>query len=564
MAAKNTNSSNQSRKRNVVRVSELTLLQLVEAIVERMENSRMDSEVLQVLSPVFEELGARLEITPNQAMWLGLLINMSDDHRIQAGDLARFLDCRSIKVMTHWDEIESLAKKGYIRINSSEMDRSSVMVPAEVMHAFRKNIRYEAPCYANISIEQWLDRLCNLICARDTGNMSFDLLVEQLEDLKNGNPQLALVKNLQSYKLETNDELILLRTLNNYVQDNDEQIGLSDIVDILAERWAARQHARAISRNQHDLQKMGLIELCNEDGRANTSIWHLTDKAKDALLSEFEITAATAENTNGLLISDKLPPKTLYFCADLAKNVNRLRSLLSKERFGTVQDNLEKRGLRRGFACIFYGSPGTGKTETVYQIARETGRNIMLVDVPGLRSKWVGDTEKNIKAVFDRYRKLVSNSSVAPILLFNEADAVLCKRSDNAVTGVDKMENAMQNIILQEMENLNGIMIATTNLTDNLDKAFERRFLYKMEFVKPTPAERKNIWRSMLPELGEEDALTLAGKYDFSGGQIENIARKYIVDLILNGEEQLSMKTIYEACSTELLRGKTNQHIGFE
>jgi len=126
------------------------------------------------------------------------------------------------------------------------------------------------------------------------------------------------------------------------------------------------------------------------------------------------------------------------------------------------------------------------------------------------------------------------------------------------------MENAMQNIILQEMENLNGIMIATTNLTDNLDKAFERRFLYKMEFPKPTPNERVHIWQSMLPELSDDNAMVLAKKYDFSGGQIENITRKHIVDCILNGEDELNMNTIYDACSSELIRSKNNKHIGFE
>ena len=80
-----------------------------------------------------------------------------------------------------------------------------------------------------------------------------------------------------------------------------------------------------------------------------------------------------------------------------------------------------------------------------------------MVDVPNLRSKWVGDTEKNIKAVFEDYRHLCNSAEMAPILLFNEADAVLCKRNEGAVIGVDKMENAMQNIILQEMENLDGI-----------------------------------------------------------------------------------------------------------
>ena len=100
-------------------------------------------------------------------------------------------------------------------------------------------------------------------------------------------------------------------------------------------------------------------------------------------------------------------------------------------------------------------------------------------DVPQIKSKWVGDSEKNIKALFDRYREVVKRSKLAPILLFNEADAIIGKRQEGAERAVEKMENSIQNIILQEIENLDGIMIATTNLQQNMDTAFERRFLYK-------------------------------------------------------------------------------------
>lgn len=241
----------------------------------------------------------------------------------------------------------------------------------------------------------------------------------------------------------------------------------------------------------------------------------------------------------------------------------QLESLLQENRFAAVQENLAKHGMRRGFACIFYGAPGTGKTGSVLQLARKTVRGIMIVDVPNLRDKFVGETEKNTKAIFDKYRKACKNSKLAPILLFNEADAVLCKRNEGAATAVDKMENAMQNIILQEMENLEGIMIATTNLTNNLDKAFERRFLYKIEFPKPTPNESQHVWHAMLPEISETEAFELAKQYSFSGGQIENIARKQLVNAVLTGEDKVSMEAIKDACKTELFNNNTTRRIEF-
>ena len=191
--------------------------------------------------------------------------------------------------------------------------------------------------------------------------------------------------------------------------------------------------------------------------------------------------------------------------------------------------------MRKGFACLFHGAPGTGKTETVYQIARATGRDIMMVDIAESKSMWYGESEKRIKKIFDNYRGHLKISEIAPILLFNEADAIIGKRKEVGTGTIDQTENTIQNILLQEMESLEGIMIATTNLAQNLDKAFERRFLYKIEFEKPAIEAKAKIWNTMLPSLSEEERVELATNYDFSGGQIENIVRKYTVDSIQIG-----------------------------
>ena len=94
-----------------------------------------------------------------------------------------------------------------------------------------------------------------------------------------------------------------------------------------------------------------------------------------------------------------------------------------------------------------------------------------------------------------------------------------------------------------------GILIVTTNLAGSFDEAFERRFLYKICFEKPDATVRKNIWMSMMPNLSEADACTLAEKYDFSGGQIENISRKATINAILYGEESSGLETMMEYCN---------------
>jgi SpoVK/Ycf46/Vps4 family AAA+-type ATPase len=157
--------------------------------------------------------------------------------------------------------------------------------------------------------------------------------------------------------------------------------------------------------------------------------------------------------------------------------------------------------MAEGITVLMHGKPGTGKTETVMQLAKATGRNIYRVDISKLKSMWFGESQKKIKKLFLDYYEYAEKQTTTPILLFNEADGVINKRKDSNSSAVAQTENEIQNIILQEMEEFKGILIATTNLTDNIDTAFERRFLFKLELTVPTPSTRYEIYRSLLPNL---------------------------------------------------------------
>jgi SpoVK/Ycf46/Vps4 family AAA+-type ATPase len=284
--------------------------------------------------------------------------------------------------------------------------------------------------------------------------------------------------------------------------------------------------------------------------------------AKKELLSELN---GKQNYQKDLILFDKIKPKKMFYGPRETGEIQTLISLLSNENFRNIQDRLDEKGMRKGFACLFSGGPGTGKTETAWQIARETKRNIMMVDIAETKSCWFGESEKRIKAVFDTYREAVEKSEIAPILLFNEADAVIGKRKefDSSSRAVDQTENTIQNIILQEMENLSGILIATTNLTKNMDSAFERRFLYKITFDKPGVESRRGIWNALLPNLPEEQALELANKFELSGGEIENIARKIEVDGIISGKS-LSIETLIQYSKDEARNNfNTTKRIGF-
>lgn len=321
---------------------------------------------------------------------------------------------------------------------------------------------------------------------------------------------------------------------------------------------------KMLSENRCSLLTNKIIEGKNNDGIIDLNGLSLSKSVKENLFPNFYISTNDC-NCKNLIPSTSFVEKEMFYSPVVEQDVNTLIQLLSKENFASIQGRLKERGFRQGFACLFYGSPGTGKTETVNQICRKTGRDVMIIDVSKIKSAWVGESEKNIKNAFDKYREYVERMETTPILLFNEADAVLGIRKEGAEKAVDKMENSIQNIILQEMEQLNGIMIATTNLTNNLDKAFERRFLYKIEFDRPNTEVKSKIWQSMMPNLSSDNAMTLAKKYDFSGGEIENIIRKCEVESILYNTD-ITLEILEKLCNNEKIdrRQSATTKIGFK
>ena len=242
--------------------------------------------------------------------------------------------------------------------------------------------------------------------------------------------------------------------------------------------------------------------------------------------------------------------KELFYNQEEKKNLKLISDALQVNRFKEVQEMLNSKALPLGFNCIFYGPPGTGKTEGVLQIAKGTKRDVMKVDISETKSKWFGDSEKLIKKIFTKYDQLKASSENAPILLFNEADAILSRRTEISDSNTAQTINTIQNILLEELENFDGIFIATTNLIDNLDPAFERRFLFKIQINRPGVEAREKIWKARLDFLDAEQQLELAQKFDFSGGEIENITRKILMHEIINSEK-IDFKGILEFCAQE-------------
>lgn len=527
-------------------------LRAIEEIVELSESSHMNEEFFERAKAPVSHLTRRLKITPVQAVLFSLLIDSCDQSYIPLNLLASHLGVKTPRIIRYMNDLEPLEKRKLVMCRTRD-GRRSYAVPACVVDDLRKDVVPKGKCYSGLSHEQLFDEFEQIIRSRDDGDITFSQAVEELRLLVEQNRHLDFCANFPSLMpFHINDFFALIFICSRLINDDDKRIYAYQMSDLFHTRSEAIYYFRSVGNGTSELVKLGYVESYCEDGIADNESVTLTEKARLQLLSHFVSMKKSAADS-ALLNPLSLPEKVMHYNKREAQEVARLKELLREDKFTAVCERLGERGLRRGFACLFYGSPGTGKTETVYQLARATGRCIMEVNVEEIKSKWVGDSEKNVKAIFTRYRNYVKNSERVPILLFNEADALLGTRMSNATHAVDKMENSIQNIILQEVEKLEGIMIATTNLTESLDPAFERRFLYKIRFDKPGEDAKCGIWQSLLPALSDDEARELATDFDFSGGQIENIARKQLVDSILFGVDSVDFAKVREYCNAELL-----------
>lgn len=559
--AKKSEADRSAQRKNAAEIRPKSVLEAFEQIVELASESDLNEEFFTLAANHIRYASRKLKLSSMQTALLAIFVDRSEDQRIMLSEIASFAGCRTTRMLRLSADIDILEQRHYVRASRSG-NSLSYRVPVKVLEALRANKPYVHEVQPVNDLQDFFDRFRVIMRDKRNNELDHDSLKRFTLELLEQIADTPYARGLKGASLDDDDKLLFTFIAHLYVENNDDNIVFSDIENIFDEDEMPWWCRRELRQRDSDLFKYQLIENVNEDGMARADAFRLTDKAKEELLGELSA-INVGRSKKGLVDHDSLVEKHLIYNPTEREQVAQLCDLLGQERFTGVQERLRKAGMRPGFCCIFYGAPGTGKTETVYQLARLTGRDILRVDVDKIKSCWVGESEKNVKQLFDRYRAICANSPVAPILLFNEADAVLGVRREGASSAVDKMENSLQNIILQEMESLDGIMIATTNLTCNLDRAFERRFLYKIRFDKPTVEARTAIWRTMLPTLAEADAADLAGQFDLSGGEIENIARKHSVECILSGKESLDKERLIDICRHERLSSTSRNPIGF-
>lgn len=551
---------------DVVEETPLKQVSCLNRIYKKVNEAGFSSGTLEELKDDIGIISVNFGIDARAVVLLAAILERTNTNNcMDEEDLAMYLGCSNIEFISSHGSLLDMEKKGIIKVSNG--CRRFFRVTGEAYKAISKDEEYVPPKTTNLTSEELFFRFQTLFNAFRDDDIDGDRLIEDLDSLVRTNDHLPFCRKALDSALYVScgeEERRMFYYMSFcYVEHGDACVSVDTLMHFIDMTLMNVAHVRsALCSGDSDLQRAKLVEFANDGGVADTESLTLPENIKSDFFADVEIAIRPGEKHSDLVSAASIKEKKLFYNESEAIQLDRLAGLLEEENYQGIRDRLNAMGMRKGFNILFYGAPGTGKTASAYELARRTGRDIFVVDMSKLRNKYVGESEKSVKAVFNIYRRMCRRNEKAPILLFNEADAIFMKRFENVEHSVDQLSNTIQNIILQEMENLDGILVATTNLAGNFDAAFERRFLFKVQFQKPDVAVRAKIWKSMIEGLSDADAGILAMRYDFSGGNIENVARKGSVEYVLTGN-QPTVDTLSVFCDEETYSNKPRKRIGF-
>jgi len=366
-------------------------------------------------------------------------------------------------------------------------------------------------------------------------------LEERIEErVKLTTQNLPVEALFQEHELNEKEKIIFLALLKEEYSGELESLReMNTLINLISENDYDKIKYRALIEDSSTLIEKEIIdydELLTSFGGVTRSFFINEDFLRDimhphknkkpekikieSLVEEQEVFELVKPRTK--LEDVVLHPKTRELLDTILKQMDKSVAKLLSD-WGVTD---KKRGIDA--KLIFYGPPGTGKTMTALSFSKTLKRSVLSFDCSKILSMYVGESEKNVRNIFDSYKELAKKTKSQPILLLNEADQFLSARTTTGASGSDKMHNQMQNIFLEQIENFEGILIATTNLLETIDVAFSRRFDYKIEFAKPDYKQRLILWQNMLPQNAdyEEDfSIENLAKAALTGGQIKVIIK---------------------------------------
>ncbi|HEF4552802.1 TPA: ATP-binding protein [Campylobacter jejuni] len=384
------------------------------------------------------------------------------------------------------------------------------------------------------------------------------------ERLKKSKFYNVLADIFKEYNLEHKEQIIFLVLLKEeYALSNESSISreMNSLLSLISENDLERhKNKKLLQENAPLLNLIEYDEYLNAFGDISKSFF-IIDEILQRIIN-FEPKQSKKIKIESVLkdqdIFELIEPSTDINDIIMPENTKELLENILKQQDKKVLERLHSWGIKSNknieAKIIFYGPAGTGKTMSALAMAKSMKKSVLSFDCSKILSKWVGESEQNVRKIFDTYKNIVQTCKQSPILLLNEADQFLSTRVDGS-SGSDKMHNQMQNIFLEQIERFSGVIIATTNFLESLDSAFSRRFDYKIEFKKPDFKDRLKIWEKFLPKkaLFEKDFdINILSNYELSGAQILMVVKNTALKVAVSKDGVFKMQDFIESIQKEL------------
>lgn len=384
------------------------------------------------------------------------------------------------------------------------------------------------------------------------------------ERLKKSKFYNVLADIFKEYNLEHKEQIIFLALLKEeYALSNESSISreMNSLLSLISENDLERhKNKKLLQENAPLLNLIEYDEYLNAFGDVSKSFF-IIDEVLQRIIN-FEPKQSKKIKIESVLkdqdIFELIEPSTDINDIIIPKNTKELLENILRQQDKKVLERLHSWGIKSNknieAKIIFYGPAGTGKTMSALAMAKSMKKSVLSFDCSKILSKWVGESEQNVRKIFDTYKNIVQTCKQSPILLLNEADQFLSTRVDGS-SGSDKMHNQMQNIFLEQIERFSGVIIATTNFLESLDSAFSRRFDYKIEFKKPDFKDRLKIWEKFLPKkaLFEKDFdVNILSNYELSGAQILMVVKNTALKVAVSEDGVFKMQDFIESIQKEL------------
>ncbi|HEB8224823.1 TPA: ATP-binding protein [Campylobacter coli] len=384
------------------------------------------------------------------------------------------------------------------------------------------------------------------------------------ERLKKSKFYNILADIFKEYSLEYKEQIIFLALLKEeYTLSNENSVSreMNSLLSLVSENDLEKHKNKSLlQENAPLLNLIEYDEYLNAFGDISKSFF-ITDEILQRIIN-FEPKQNKKIKIENVLkeqdIFELIEPSIDINDIIMPQNTKELLENILKQQDKKVLERLNSWGIKSNknieAKIIFYGPAGTGKTMSALAMAKSMKKTVFSFDCSKILSKWVGESEQNVRKIFDTYKNIVQTCKQSPILLLNEADQFLSTRVESS-SGSDKMHNQMQNIFLEQIERFNGVIIATTNFLESLDSAFSRRFDYKIEFKKPDFKDRLKMWEKFLPRKASFEKafdVNLLANYELSGAQILMVVKNTALKVAVTEDGVFKMQDFIESIQKEL------------